>query len=46
MIYPFVLTTIAGLSTLLGTIPIFINLKNENKIIDMKMEERIWAGHL
>ena len=33
MIYPFILTTIAGLSTLLGTIPIFINLKNENKII-------------
>lgn len=33
MIYPFILTTLAGLSTLLGTIPIFINLKNENKII-------------
>ncbi len=33
MIYPFILTTIAGLSTLLGTIPIFIHFKNENKII-------------
>lgn len=29
----FLLTTIAGLSTMLGTIPIFIKLKNENKII-------------
>ncbi len=29
----FFLTTIAGLSTMLGTIPIFIKLKNENKII-------------
>lgn len=29
----FILTTIAGLSTLLGTIPIFIKLKNESKII-------------
>lgn len=31
-IYAFILTTIAGLSTLLGTIPIFIN-KKTNKII-------------
>lgn len=29
----FLLTTMAGLSTMLGTIPIFIKLKNENKII-------------
>lgn len=29
----FILTTIAGLSTMLGTIPIFVKLKNENKII-------------
>ena len=29
----FFLTTLAGLSTLIGTIPIFIKLKNENNII-------------
>ena len=29
----FFLTTIAGFSTMLGTIPIFIKLKNESKII-------------
>lgn len=29
----FLLTTMAGLSTMLGTIPIFIKLKNESKII-------------
>lgn len=29
----FLLTTIAGLSTMLGTIPIFVRLKNESKII-------------
>lgn len=29
----FLLTTIAGLSTMLGTIPIFIKIKNESKII-------------
>ena len=29
----FLLTTLAGLSTMLGCIPIFIKLKNENKII-------------
>lgn len=29
----FLLTTIAGLSTMLGTIPIFIKLKDENKVI-------------
>lgn len=33
MSYPFILTLLAGLSTLLGTIPIFIKFKNENKII-------------
>ena len=29
----FLLTTLAGLSTMLGCIPIVINIKNENKII-------------
>ena len=33
MLYPFILTTIAGLATMLGTIPIFINIKNHHKII-------------
>ena len=33
MLYPFILTSIAGLSTLLGTIPIFFKIKNENKLI-------------
>lgn len=33
MSYPFILTLLAGLSTLIGTIPIFIKFKNENKII-------------
>ena len=33
MLYPFILTTIAGLATLLGTIPIFINIKDHRKII-------------
>lgn len=31
--YPFILTTIAGFSTMLGLIPIFIKFKNENKLI-------------
>ena len=29
----FLLTTLAGLSTMLGVVPIFIKLKDENKII-------------
>ena len=33
MIYPFILTLIAGLATMLGTIPIFINIKDHHKII-------------
>lgn len=33
MSYPFILTLLAGLSTLIGIIPIFIKFKNENKII-------------
>ena len=33
MLYPFILTTLAGLSTMLGTIPIFFKIKNENKLI-------------
>ena len=34
---PFILTIIAGLSTLLGTIPIFIKFKDENKIINTSL---------
>ena len=33
MSYPFILTIIAGLSTLIGTFPIFIKFKNTNNII-------------
>ena len=33
MFYPFLLTTLAGLATLLGTIPIFFKIKNKNLII-------------
>ena len=33
MLYPFILTTLAGLATLLGTIPIFVKFKDKNKII-------------
>ena len=33
MFYPFLLTIIAGLSTLIGTFPIFIKFKNTNNII-------------
>lgn len=33
MLYPFILTTLAGLATLLGTIPIFVKFKNNNNII-------------
>ena len=33
MLYPFILTLIAGLTTMLGTIPIFIKIKDQNKII-------------
>ena len=33
MLYPFILTTLAGLSTMLGTIPIFLKIKNKNKLI-------------
>lgn len=35
--YAFLLSTLAGLSTLLGTIPIFFKLKNENNIILMSL---------
>lgn len=31
--YPFIITALAGLSTLLGTIPIFVKIKNTNKLI-------------
>ena len=30
MFYPFLLTTLSGLATLLGTLPIFFNIKNKN----------------
>lgn len=33
MFYPFLLTSLAGLSTLLGTLPIFIKFKNKDLII-------------
>ena len=33
MLYPFILTTLAGFATLLGTIPIFVKIKNRDKII-------------
>lgn len=33
MLYPFALTLIAGLSTMFGILPIFVNFKNENKLI-------------
>jgi ZIP family zinc transporter len=33
MLYPLILTSLAGLSTLIGLIPIFIKIKNQNKII-------------
>lgn len=33
MLYPFILTTLAGLATMLGTIPIFVKIKNKDNII-------------
>ena len=33
MIYPFLLTALAGLATLLGTIPIFVKINDKNKLI-------------
>ena len=33
MLYPFILTTLAGFATLLGTLPIFVKIKDKNKII-------------
>ena len=33
MLYPFILTTLAGFATLLGTIPIFVKFKNKNNLI-------------
>jgi len=33
MFYPFLLTTLSGLATLLGTLPIFFKIKNKNLII-------------
>ena len=33
MLYPLILTVLAGMSTLIGVIPIFIKIKNKDKII-------------
>lgn len=33
MLYPFILTSLAGLATLIGIMPIFFNIKNTDKII-------------
>jgi ZIP family zinc transporter len=33
MLYPLILTSLAGLATLIGVIPIFIKIKNKDKII-------------
>ena len=33
--YAFILTSIAGASTLIGLLPIFFKVKNENKLISM-----------
>lgn len=33
MLYPFILTTLAGLATMIGTIPIFIKIKNKDSLI-------------
>lgn len=33
MIIPFILTTLAGLATLIGTIPIFVKFKNQDNLI-------------
>lgn len=33
MLYPFILTTLAGFATMIGTIPIFVKIKNKNAII-------------
>lgn len=33
VLYPFILTTLAGFATLIGTLPIFVKIKDKNKII-------------
>ena len=33
MLYPFILTTLAGLATMIGTLPIFVKIKNTNSLI-------------
>ena len=33
--YAFILTSIVGTSTLIGLLPIFFKVKNENKLISM-----------
>lgn len=33
MLYPFILTTLAGMATMIGTIPIFVKIKNTDNLI-------------
>ena len=33
MLYPFILTTLAGMATMIGTIPIFVKIKNPDRLI-------------
>ena len=33
MLYPFILTTLAGLATLIGSLPIFIKIKNKDHLV-------------
>ena len=33
MLYPFILTTLAGMATMIGTIPIFVKIKNSDRLI-------------
>ena len=33
MLYPFIITTLAGLATMIGAIPIFVKIKNKDNII-------------
>lgn len=33
MLYPFILTTLSGMATMIGTIPIFVKIKNPDRLI-------------
>ena len=33
MLYPFILTTLAGMATMIGTVPIFVKIKNPDRLI-------------